>query len=71
MTQIVCPVEPYQMDKDMRRGMEDMLSRVVRVEAERGIGHDLMLRVFLAGIHIGHAVTQRRGSPSADGKVSE
>lgn len=47
------------MDKAMLKGFEDMVRRVVVLEGERGWGRDLLLRIFLAGFHVG-AVAQER-----------
>lgn len=59
MVSLVSPIEPHEMDKKMLRGFTDMVQRVVHVEAHRGVGHDLLLRVFLAGFHVGSAAQQR------------
>lgn len=60
MTTLNCPIEPHEMDKAMRKGFDDMLRRVVMLEGDRGRGHDFLLRIFLAGFHLGAAAQQRR-----------
>ena len=62
MTLLICPIEPHEMDKAMLKGFEDMVRRVVLLEADRGWGKDLLLRVFLAGVHCGHVATERRAA---------
>lgn len=52
-TPLVCPIEPHQMDKRTRQGFEDLVRRVVCANTMRGVGHDLLLRVYLSGIFHG------------------
>lgn len=65
MTTIICPIEPHEMDKRLRNGFEDMVRRVVLLESERGWGKDLLLRIFLAGFHVG-AIAQARHAAHRD-----
>lgn len=60
MTTLTCPVQPHEMDKAMRKGFEDMVRRVVLLESVEGYGHDLLLRIFLAGFHLGATAQQAR-----------
>lgn len=48
---VLCPVEPHELDKRTRAGLQSMLDRVVQAAAHRGAGQDLLLRVYLAGMH--------------------
>lgn len=58
-TPLACPVEPYEMDKALRAGMEDIVRRVVCAVTMQGAGRDLMLRVYLAGLSHGVELTKR------------
>lgn len=50
---LVSPVEPYELDKRMRQGMEDICRRVATKSAVQGRGADLLLRVYMAGFYHG------------------
>jgi hypothetical protein len=58
---LVCPIEPYELDKQMRFGMSDLASRVAASCAAHGIGKDLLLRVYMAGIYHGVELVKTRG----------
>ena len=53
MTHIVSPIQPYELDKPLRRGMEDIVRRVVATSAVQGVGQDIFLRVYMAGMYHG------------------
>ena len=59
---LVCPIDPGGLPKDMRRGMESIANRVAAASAARGLGKDLILRIYLAGIH--HGVKLGAETPS-------
>lgn len=48
-----CPIQPHQIDKLMRGGLEGICQRVAVRAALDGAGSDLLLRVYLAGIYHG------------------
>lgn len=56
---LVCPIEPYEMDKRMRRGFNDIVDRVAASAAAHGLGKDLLLRIYLAGIFHGVELQNR------------
>ncbi len=58
-TPLACPVEPYEMSKELRFGMEDIVRRVVCAVTMQGAGRDLMLRVYLAGLSHGVELSKR------------
>jgi hypothetical protein len=43
---LLCPVEPYEMPKTMRRGFDDIVARIVVSAAGHGWGKDLLLRIY-------------------------
>lgn len=63
---LASPIQPHELDKRMRRGLEDLADRV----AERAIydngGRDLLLRVYLAGLYHGSEIQARRLTNSTD-----
>lgn len=58
-TPLVCPIEPHEMDKALRFGMEDIVRRVVVATTMQGVGRDLLLRVYLAGMYHGVEMSKR------------
>jgi len=66
---IACPIEPYMLDKRMRRGLEQMVDRVVAANVLQDGGHDLLLRVYLSGLYHGAEVVLRK-KISADGAAN-
>jgi hypothetical protein len=50
---LVCPVQPHELDKKMRFRFEDLTRRVALKSAHEGRGNDLLLRVYLAGLYHG------------------
>ncbi len=64
MTALCCPIEPHELTKDMRRGMDSIVQRVAAASAVSGSGVDLLLRIYLAGVYHGQALARidaRRG----------
>jgi hypothetical protein len=64
---LACPVEPYELDKKMRSGMAHLAARVVASCAAHGLGDELLLRVYMAGIYHGVELGKRqKEQPHAD-----
>jgi hypothetical protein len=59
---LLCPIEPHKMDKGMRRGFNDLVNRVVASAAGHGVGKDLLLRIYTAGIFHGVELQKRAAS---------
>jgi hypothetical protein len=57
---LLCPVEPYEMPKPMRRGFDDIVARIVVSAAGHGWGKDLLLRIYTAGIFHGVELQKRQ-----------
>ena len=53
------PVEPYEMDKHLRRQMQELADRVAGCAAANGMGRDLILRIYMAGIYHGVELSKR------------
>ena len=65
---LVCPIEPYELDKRMRFGMGDLASRVAASCAAHGLGKDLLLRIYMAGIYHGVELGKRTAQPQSRGQ---
>lgn len=63
---MTCPIEPHEMDKKMLLGMEDVVNRVVCAATMQGVGRDLLLRVYLAGLFHGVELSKRTARASMD-----
>ena len=50
---LCCPIEPHALPKQMRAGLDGIVHRVAASSAAKGNGRDLLLRIYLAGIHHG------------------
>ena len=50
---IVSPIEPHHLDKKQRFHFEDLVRRVSLKSVHQGLGRDLLLRVYLAGLYHG------------------
>jgi len=59
---LLCPVEPHEMSKEMRRGFNEIVRRVTVSAAAHGWGNDLLLRVYMAGIFHGVELQKRATS---------
>lgn len=57
---LACPIEPHEMSKALRCGMEDIVRRVVCANTLQGVGQDLLLRVYLSGLFHGMELTARQ-----------
>jgi hypothetical protein len=57
---LLCPVEPYEMPKPMRRGFDDIVAHIVVSAAGHGWGKDLLLRIYTAGIFHGVELQKRQ-----------
>jgi hypothetical protein len=53
-----CPIEPHQLAKDHRRGIEDIVRRVTMSCTVQGAGRELLLRIYLAGMYHGIELTK-------------
>ena len=60
-TPLVCPIEPHEMDKALRAGINDIVRRVTCAAAMQGVGRELLTRVYLAGLF--HGVALARHEP--------
>lgn len=45
------PIQPHELDKPMRHGMEDLVSRISARAVLEGRGQDLLLRIYMAGMY--------------------
>ena len=59
---LLCPVEPHEMSKEMRRSFNEIVRRVTVSAAAHGWGNDLLLRVYTAGIFHGVELQKRATS---------
>lgn len=59
MKRLTAPMEPNELPPEIRRSMGDLVKRVVRRAAAEGSGEDLLLRVYMAGLHHGQEQTER------------
>ncbi len=50
---LVSPVEPHELDRRIRHGVEDICRRVAAKSAVQGRGSDLLLRIYMAGFYHG------------------
>jgi hypothetical protein len=66
-----CPVAPHDMSKALRFGMEQLCQRVVASAAGHGVGRDLILRVYLAGIYHGVELSKRDSNSGPTGRRRE
>jgi hypothetical protein len=69
---LLCPVEPHEMDKAMRRGFNEIVRRVTVSATAHGWGNDLLLRIYTAGIFHGVELQKRtpRESLAPEGQSS-
>lgn len=52
------PIQPHELPKPMRQGIEHIVEKVVARAAIEGAGQNLLLRVYLAGIYHGSALSR-------------
>jgi hypothetical protein len=57
---ILCPIRPHELDRRMRRGLEDVAERVAGAAVIYGLGRDLLLLVYMAGLSHGSEAEARR-----------
>lgn len=57
---LLCPVKPYELDKQMRFGFNDLVQRVTTAAVLHNEGRDLMLYVYLAGLYHGVELQKER-----------
>lgn len=57
---LLCPIMPYDLDRDMRRRWENLIERVSARAVIQGRGHDLLLYIYLAGFYHGVTIQQER-----------
>lgn len=60
---IVCPIEPHELERAHRRGMDNIVRRVLAASVVKGQGADLFLRVYLAGMYHGLKLDRQQGNP--------
>lgn len=48
---VLSPVMPHELDKATRKGLQDMVDKVTQAAVHQGQGQDLLLRVYMAGMH--------------------
>lgn len=65
MIDLLCPVRPYELDKVMRAGFNDLVQRVVTAAVMDNRGRDLLLYVYLAGVSHGVALQKDRDCGAA------
>lgn len=46
-----CPIQPHELDGPLRRGMDDLVRKVVARSLFEGDGRDIFLRVYMAGMY--------------------
>ena len=56
MTALTSPIAPHELPKADREQMHDLVQRVSARAVIEGAGHDLLLRIYMAGFHHGVAV---------------
>ena len=61
---LTASIQPHEIPKSMRDHLSDIARRVALAAAVEGNGHDLMLRVYLAGMYHG-ALAGSAPRPSA------
>lgn len=57
MPSLLAPVEPQDLDKQMRHGMDDLVRRVAARAVIQGRGDSLLLWVYMAGFYHGSEAT--------------
>ena len=62
MTALTAPIAPHELPKAVREQMSDLVRRVMTCSVVEGAGHDLMLRIYMAGFH--HAVAVLDSTPT-------
>lgn len=56
---LTASVEPHELAKPMRDHLDDIVRRVTAAAVVEGQGHDLLLRVYLAGMYHGALATPK------------
>lgn len=59
---LLCPIKPHELDKQMRFGFNDLVQRVTTAAVLEGVGQDLLLRVYLAGLFHGVELQKERAA---------
>lgn len=54
---LIAPIQPYQVPKDARRGLNDLVRRISAKAAVEGRGNDFLQFIYLAGLYHGAALT--------------
>lgn len=57
---MLSPVQPYELDKRLRAGMDDIVRRVTAAAVIEGRGQDVFLRIYLAGMFHGQEIANGR-----------
>ncbi len=48
---VLSTVKPHELDKRTRAGMQAIVDKVTQAAVHEGLGQDLLLRVYMAGMH--------------------
>ncbi len=48
---VLSPVQPHELPRHVRVGLEAMLAKVVQHAAHKGAGQDMLLQIYMAGMH--------------------
>lgn len=51
--EVTAPIQPHEMDRALRNGLEEVVRKVVCRATFEGVGRDVFLRVYLAGLYHG------------------
>lgn len=65
------PIQPHELPKPMRQGIEHIVEKVVARAAIEGAGQNLLLRVYLAGIYHGSALSRMKEDSNGRRRNSE
>lgn len=65
MSDILCSIKPHELDKRMRRGLNDIVERVTANAVMFNLGRDLLLLVYMAGFSHGAQAMEGRLAPAS------
>ncbi len=66
---LAASIQPHEIPRAMRDHLDDIVRRVVLAATVEGLGHDLMLRVYLAGMYHGALAGSARATQQGAGDV--
>lgn len=61
---LLCPIEPHEIDKKQRFLWNDLLRRVTAKACVQGRGQDLLLYIYLAGLYHGAKAQAAKSEPA-------